>query len=505
MRKIHSISTSLFLVILVSSLYFLVPSQVSAQLSACTAAGAQNPKNPVTVSNVSDAGVEKYGIHTVCVGFFNTLRYNEDAGITVTLGDAPSLPTQIVQAPTETKSLTNKASESDVVKKSETAAQKSQLFGFDESCSTFECKWLGAVQRFKPIENAAADLDKGIQSAYDHANTVTAQYLGVLRAHSEKLESTTAFGILHNDSNPDVVFQGYTAYLWPSATISDNLKLLNSFSDDYLSLTTDTGYKKWVEGPDNLSAYKAISDKISVLKAYYQSLDTSGDKYTKLMAAQQQIADAREHFSRVFNQTNSDHLADVSRVIPIACDQWFGKSKTSVVQLVAQDRLDDKSSVPTTTNLVSIVCQSNLTVTSGLGFTLIPDKVPAFEPVDTTGTQGLGYSSQSRVKPLYAFHINTSLHEYESGLGLHGQVGAAFTSSASDSSALEYLFGLSISIAHRTLFFSPSYHLAQRTTYQSGFGPGTSNTLKGSLTSLPTQQVWKSGFGFTVSFPISGK
>jgi hypothetical protein len=169
----------------------------------------------------------------------------------------------------------------------------------------------------------------------------------------------------------------------------------------------------------------------------------------------------------------------------------------------------------TPVNLDSVVCEPTLSVSNGLGLSFIPSQTPAFLPsvkkdaqgnpvLDSNGNpviiQTLGYSNQSNVSAGYALQANASLWEFRNwNFEIHWSVGAMLTASTSGTTT-DIITGPSFSFRRRTFFVSPMYDLGLRTVYVSPFQPGMP---QGNLTSPPTKQVWKSGFGVTITFPFS--
>jgi hypothetical protein len=85
------------------------------------------------------------------------------------------------------------------------------------------------------------------------------------------------------------------------------------------------------------------------------------------------------------------------------------------------------------------------------------------------------------------------------GFELHWSVGSMLTA-ASGGVTTDIITGPTISFKKRAIFISPMYDLGLRTNYLPGFTVGMP---QGSLTSPPTHQTWKSGFGLTITFPFS--
>jgi hypothetical protein len=183
------------------------------------------------------------------------------------------------------------------------------------------------------------------------------------------------------------------------------------------------------------------------------------------------------------------------------CGGWFGQGTSTQMQLTVVDKTNPgQNSTPT--NLDKVVCQSVLTVTNGLGLSFIPDKTPAFVPSNNSGTNGspvLGYSSVANVRPGYTVQVHGAFwSQRESNFEIHWGLGAMLTA-ATGGATTDIITGPSFSFKRRAFFISPVYDLGLRTVLQSGFSVGTP---QGVLTSPPTQQRWKSGFGLTITFPL---
>ena len=184
------------------------------------------------------------------------------------------------------------------------------------------------------------------------------------------------------------------------------------------------------------------------------------------------------------------------------CGGWFGQGTSTQMQITVLDATNPTQN-PTPRNLDKVVCQSALTVTNGLGLSFIPDRTPAFVPSTNSGANGspvLGFSSDARVRPAYALQVNAALWSpRESRFEVHWALGAMLTA-VTGGATTDIFTGPSFSFRKRAFFISPIYDLGQRTVFQNGFIVGTP---QGVLTSPPTRQTWKSGFGLTITFPLS--
>ena len=197
------------------------------------------------------------------------------------------------------------------------------------------------------------------------------------------------------------------------------------------------------------------------------------------------------------------------------CGGFFGQGTSTQMQMTTFDGLNPTVTDPKPVNIDKVVCQPAISISNGLGLSFIPDQTPAFVPsvqkdaqgnpvLDSKGNpvivQSLGYSSQANVRPAYALQVNVSLWTpQKSSFEFHWSVGAMLTA-ATGGATTDVITGPTMSFKKRAFFVSPMYDLGLRTTYVPPFAPGMP---QGNLTSPPTHQVWKSGFGLTLTFPFS--
>ncbi|ABF43248.1 hypothetical protein Acid345_4248 [Candidatus Koribacter versatilis Ellin345] len=214
------------------------------------------------------------------------------------------------------------------------------------------------------------------------------------------------------------------------------------------------------------------------------------------------------------------HIADDSQFVVSykpACGGFFGAGTSTQMQLTTQDALNPPAAgtTPTAINIDKVVCQPTIAMSSGLGLSFLGSQTPAFvagikrdasgAPVlDASGNptivQTLGYSNQSSVEAGYALQANAyplNFHNWDFELGW--AVGAMLTAS-SGGATTDIITGPSFAFRRRTIFVTPAYDLGLRTQYVGGFKVGDP---KGDLTSPPTQQVWKSGWAVTITFPFN--
>jgi hypothetical protein len=451
------------------------------------------------VNSLKNSGNQVSGPKTVQVQYVNPLRFQYALGATTTLGNAPQLPSALVpavtafsQAPAPPPAAGAPKTPADV-NPNAPAPPTTASDRFDETFKSYE-------QCFRDHEQRMELIDQRINEAIEATNLATGAYTGVLNSYSSVLLNPGEPAVLRSAVEDGKVFKDYYSFPWPVADLNLLSGSLNGFADQFQNLAQLPGYSDWIKDEGHKQVFTYYQSQIAALKQHLAGLGPSSDPANKLNVAQQSVEGWREQFFKVA------HLKDeaFTPVYNVPCNAWFGKSQTTVVKLTTKDLLL-ASAAEQSADLVSIVCNSPLTVTSGLGFTTLSVQTPAFvagKASDGTVQQQLGFSDQSNVSPLFALQINTTLHEWYGwgGVGLHASAGAAIGTTGGNGAGANFLFGPSVSFHRRTFFLTPSFLLGQRTEYLTGFKPGNA---QGSLTSPPTTVTWKPGFAFTLTFPLT--
>jgi len=314
--------------------------------------------------------------------------------------------------------------------------------------------------------------------------------------------------------------------------VNDGMAMISNRLDQYLAITgsTDTTNVPANKGVGAGSIEKSTSES-TVGGGANDNTAKNSNNPTKTAAlgsgmAAASISEASDYEAlrtyvdnwrqifRTVNGANDDYFVVTFKP---ACGAFFGNGTSTQMQLSVTDSVNPPTAGAKVTpvNLDSVVCEPTLSVSSGLGLSFIPSQTPAFVPsvkknaqgnpvLDSNGNpviiQTLGYSNQSQVSAGYALQTNASLWEFRNwNIEIDWSVGAMLTASTSGATT-DIITGPSLSFRRRTFFVSPMYDLGLRTVYVSPFQPGMP---QGNLTSPPTQQVWKSGFGVTITFPFS--
>lgn len=460
-----------------------------------------SPIDVYTVATTHDTGTQTVGEHRVQVQYANTLRFEVALGATVTFTEAPSIPSTFALSPSTFPQITQP----------QTSSNAPAVVGLRPAPPPpppdFDPTWRSYYVCYQVIQSRLVALDSALNQSAGITQAVLRRVTTILNANNQKL--VASYIPLRQSANQGDTFAGYFSFPWPTQQIYLLKAFANTFRDEYAKLTTDAGYADWIQNGGNKDAFDLVRTQTDKAIEHLNALAPTSDTATKLDAAQDLVEQWHERFVTVAN-------TDVNGFMPhydVHCDAWFGRGKSTVVKLSTRDLLNS-SATEETSDLVTVVCNPPLTVTTGLGFTTIPEKVPGFIPgikkdsngnpvLDDNGNavivDRLGYTSESRIKPIYALQLNVALKDCSNGIGIHGTFGSA-VGSANDTTNLEFLFGPSFSFLRRTFYITPAFHLGRRSDFLPDFKVGDE---KGNLTSPPTKMTWKPGFAVTFTFPVT--
>jgi hypothetical protein len=271
-----------------------------------------------------------------------------------------------------------------------------------------------------------------------------------------------------------------------------------------------TGSNNITSGTSSSNGTSPVSSSASSDLCAASNLEDSSKEVNDYEANRCYIDVWLQQFRKVAGANDQYFIVSFSPV----CGGWFGQGTSTQIQLTTIDSLNP-SKITTPANLDKIVCQPVITVTNGIGISFVGSKAPAFvagiqkdssgNPVlgsngNPTIIQVLGYSSRAPVNPGYAVQANAAFWaKKDNFVELHWSVGAMLTA-ATGGTTTDLTVGPSFSFKKRAFFVSPVYDLGYRTDYQSGFTVGAP---QGNLTSPPTGQFWRSGFGLMITFPFT--
>jgi hypothetical protein len=498
--------------------------------------------------NATGSGGEIYTKAGVYVAYVNRLRYTASLGGTVSAISAPTVPFSQMFTTTPLAATQNSTPKPTVQKK---PGEKVPQDNFDEFSQCYQHIWetLTAFQGKLAMEEALLNNTKLKISASTAnlqpivktpAEARTAANLGIFPTHESPAFPSSDLGNL-KILNEEFIVQYAKVHDWVTASgsdyntaefarVSSGANDLSNRLDQYLAETPGSGNAGAASNPaNNAPAAKKLAGSgnpdsptnpnnppppTNPANSNNPSKSTdNASEASDYEAARTYIYNWKQVF-RTVNGANDDYFIETFNP---QCGGFFGDGTSTQMQLSIVDNLNPPAAGTkvTPTNLDKVVCQSTISISNGLGLSFIPSQTPAFVPavkkdsqgnpvLDSSGNptiiQSLGYSNQSRVGAGYAFQANASLWATQRwGFEIHWSLGAMLTAS-SNGATTDIITGPSFSFRRRTFFVSPMYDLGLRTVYVSPFQPGMP---QGNLTSPPTQQVWKSGFGLTITFPFN--
>jgi hypothetical protein len=497
--------------------------------------------------NATGSGGEIYTKAGVYVAYVNRLRYTASLGGTVSAISAPAVPFSQMFTTTPLAPTQNSTPKPTVQKK---PGEKAPQDNFDEFSQCYEHIWetLTAFQSKLATEEtllnntklkisaASANLQPIVKTP-DEARA--AANLSIFPTHESPAFPFSDLGEL-KILNEEFIGRYAKLHDWATASgsdyniaeyerVSSGAKDISDRLDHYLAETPSSGNASAASNAGNAASAKKLTGSGNPNaptntnnppppsnSANSNNANKSTDNTSEAIdyeAAQTYIYNWKQIF-RTVNGANDDYF--IETFYP-PCGGFFGDGTSTQMQLSIVDNLNPPAAGTkvTPTNLDKIVCQPTISVSNGLGLSFIPSQTPAFVPavkkdslgnpvLDSSGNptiiQSLGYSSQSRVGAGYALQANASLWATQRwGFEFHWSLGAMLTAS-SNGATTDIITGPTFSFRRRTFYVSPMYDLGLRTVYVSPFQPGMP---QGNLTSPPTQQVWKSGFALTLTFPFN--
>jgi hypothetical protein len=446
-----------------------------------------------TVQSLDTTGDQVLGPVNVVFRYLNPLRFDQDLGAAVSFKDAPAYPPGLL--PTFTPASTGGLSPGGGKLSAATSAPQSRKA--PQNATGFRDVFEHYTDCYQIFEANVSSLDATLASVLNGTRTATGKFTAVLNAlKGKRLERVIPKALIDDTT----VFGNFSDYSWPVESVATFSRALDKFIDRYHQLSTRDDYAAWIKGNEgNKDEFKFLSDRLEGFRKHLVELEPNGDMATKLATAQDSVRFWRARFRAVASLDDAAY----SKTYLAACDDlWQGKSKSIAVKLISRD-LMAPTPVDETTELVTVNCLSTLSITAGMGFTTLGDRVPAFVPdPNDTAKLRLGFSSHSAIRPLYALQINSSVWPFRKGIELHASLGAALANSTDTGSTLGFTIGPSVSFRRRTVYLTPALHFGQESVFQTGFAEGSP---KASLSAVPTRTHWKPALTFIVSFPVAGK
>jgi hypothetical protein len=292
---------------------------------------------------------------------------------------------------------------------------------------------------------------------------------------------------------------------WPDASewLTDLYQRQNELND----LSTAPGYPDWLKQPGYADANTALAKQVTSLITEAVSYSTGTvntgagslvtQNYTDWIAAQNANGAWRKRLEAI---TDLDSLRFIGSVAH--CNDFYGKGHTTPVTVLITD-LSSTTATPQTLTLATNTCLPASIASTGVGITFLPNPTYGFVAGDTAGGQVIGKTAVNDQAPVFAALYNVKLGRGQNlfghGMEFFASPGVGF-STASSSTATDFLGGISLSIARRTLFVTPAVDFGQRTQLAPGFSLGTA---QGKLTSVPTVTNWRAGFALVVTFGVA--
>lgn len=304
---------------------------------------------------------------------------------------------------------------------------------------------------------------------------------------------------------------------WNSAGADTEWTALIKLQSQFNILKAAPGFADWAKEPGNQATYDStvasLTGLITEVSSYATRVTPSGGNtnigqtFTDFQNAVDSNQNYRDSLSAiaiaaaaaVAANPNADTANVLVMTIPLnPCAEWYGRGRTDTVSLQYTDITVTPPGSPASYALGTNTFMPMSIASSGIGVTFLPNPVFGFVPLDNTGAQVIGETAVNDKAPLYAALYNVKLLPINSSMELFASPGVGFTSS-SNTTTTDILAGLSLSLARRLLFITPSADIGRRDELSPGF---TLNTPKGSLTSVPTRPHWSANFMISVTFGI---
>ena len=491
------------IVLIVSCLAPAVAAFGQAPVPGHASGGQTSHNGQILVSSSQLPPTATVNAKYVTVRYLNIFRYNVNLEVQPTLGNTPALPaifapslssfsipaTQAgVSAPPPSPPPPPQTPKQQAPPPTETPQDKA----FDDLMGQVRIVQSQVGQLISDIEKKLADANSEQTCRQDEAQA----YQPVILSEEDWKKLSADLASDKCTIEPD--------YVWPSGEVSDSVNAVGSLQVELLQFEA-SDYAVWsgsnTSTPDSgkTTEFTDLKSLVTGLATQVQTLASSPSSETALNAAWQYIKfwrgrAASAKVAKPDAWTLSAHLDCTA--------QWFGKSEGHNVSLHYVDMSSSSPSDQVSWTFTN-TCLLPLTVSTGLGVTLIRNSTYAFVPSTNylapspTTTLVIGYTADSKAGPIYVAQLNYGYFQ-KSSVGLHASLAAAVGSSAAGTN-IDFLFGHAFSFAHRAVFLTPTLQMAQRQELMNGYKVGDP---QGTLSSVPTINRWKAGFAFTVSFPV---
>jgi hypothetical protein len=234
--------------------------------------------------------------------------------------------------------------------------------------------------------------------------------------------------------------------------------------------------------------------KVTELQAFLTAVD---QQKTAIQGSQKALA----QFDAVFHQVINAGDSAYTMTEPVDCGAFSKTVKLSLIRTARRDG-DNTSG---TNEMITFDCPALLSVSAGVGVTLLPRDRSFFikAPTVSGGTSTFAQQNNSRVAPIPVVQVNARLKEWNETFGLYASVGAVVDvgtgTAGAAGTAIDYIFGPTLALRHAQFLITPALHLG-KVADLTGFKIG--DTVPSTVTSPPTQLNYHAGFAITITYRI---
>lgn len=453
--------------------------------------------------------------HTLIVRYVNPLRFRYTLGSVATSINAPAVPGSLALAPNTVVSIPKTASELFPPGAERSPGITARNLG-DEIQQPFDSAVRAATA-------ASDNLAQSIQALNASINAVNAEqrcYNDLLaRLSAPILTAPEQISLRKAAAANQAAGPGscrLSGTRWPTDYFAQNEGELRGVQNQLTGITLLPGYKAWAADAANSAAFTIVNNAVNANIALAQSKQTPAPEFLKTVSNidswRQRLGEIDQRMKDIEAQTS-----DFNRTTPadrptspfiysgtVDCsNSFYGKGTTLTVTLNATD-ITSATPVSTPLQILTNTCYPPGTISTGIGFSLLHDRVYAFQPSPDPANPASTISTiqtttDAIATPLYSVQYNISAKEWPNGNGLHASIGTAL-GSTSGTSSFELLAGPSFSFRHRAFFITPAFQLARRDQLNNGYHVGS--PAGNGLNSLPITTNYKPGFAITFTFGI---
>lgn len=354
------------------------------------------------------------------------------------------------------------------------------------------------LDRLRMLEAGIPALQDRMQNAIDTVNRASDDTTRLVDSSDAILNTGGPSAVMR--AIPPVIASIATAIRtdWPDAQVTSRLAQINDLKNSLNTLPSvySEGWSLWYDG-GNKTSYDYVKARLDQLEDVVEVSNRSGESFRKFEEAKSKLRLWRP----ILNGVNPGSFVLERRV---GCGFAFDTGKEVTVKHFKRERFTPNAQ-PTSESEVIVVCSSPISVSAGVGFTFVDEKVFGLvqsrtSDTDPTIIQRFGFTSRSRFRPIPAILLNTRIHEFNDTIALHGSLGAVVDVASGQGGAdLEFIAGPSVSFM-RTLFVTPGVHIGRVPELAGGFKIG--DKVPSDVSAPPLEKSWKSGFMTTITYKI---